>query len=402
MMSMRLKLINNICVPERKCSFKEILSRTFYVEEISVSFFDIIMGRIVQNSESLPSIVNSFLSLSESDLLIFAYDDSSPLSGEFMNIFFERKELLKKSIFVIYASKEYFTANMCLIEQKAAELINFCSEEEINSHLYMINADNDGDIHFLLDGIWNFETEKINVPRTEMNFKLMLKFYGKSVIDIQKDVPLPDIDFWADEEFVYLTKRCAAGDPSAMMALGNYYEKQGNDEFCRLASNYWYCTAFLYGNKEAKHWLAHWIGKNPGKKIPMPILPSKIYKTYKKMVHDNEHCYRGAMLKALGFGFFSEKRTYEMYHFFEPELVQFCSWCNTEGPDEDGFGMSEENDWWFLDELFNELPDVKMLHSYSFHERQCACTETFDKQYENAKIALEIKRLRSQQRKNNL
>ena len=127
------------------------------------------------------------------------------------------------------------------------------------------------------------------------------------------------------------------------------------------------------------------------------------------MVHDNEHCYRGAMLKALGFGFFSEKRTYEMYHFFEPNLVQFCSWCNTEDPDEDGYGMSEEYDWWFLDELFNELPDVKMLHSYSFHERQCACTETFDKQYENAKIALEIKRLsleiqrlRSRQRENNL
>lgn len=234
------------------------------------------------------------------------------------------------------------------------------------------------------------------VPRIEMNFNLMLKLQRKSVIDIQKDVTLPDMDFWADSEFVNLTKCCAIGDTSAMMALGNYYEKQGADEFCRLASNYWYCTAFLYGNKEAEHWLAHWIEKNPGKKIPVPILPNNIYKTYEIWCHDNEHCYHGAMLKALGFSFFDEKRDYEIFQFHEHGLVEICSWCNTEDPDEDGFGMSEEYDWWFFDELFNELPGVKMLRSYSFHERQYACTETFDKQYENAKIALEIKKQRSQ------
>lgn len=392
------KLINNICNPERKCGFKERLSITFGAKEIPISYFNIIMDRIMQNSESLPSIINSFLSLSESDLLIFAYDDSSPLSGEFMNIFFERKELLKKTIFVIYASKEYFVTNMSLIEQKVAELRKICPEEEFNSHLYLVNTDNEGDMHFLLDGIWNFGTEKINVPRTEMNFNLMLKFYGKSVIDIQKDVTLPDIDFWTDSEFVHLTKCCAIGDTYAMMALGDYYVKHENNEFCRLASNYWYCTAFLYGNKEAKHWLAHWIGK----KIPMPILPNKIYKTYEIWCHDNEHYYRGVMLKALGFSFFDKKRNYEIFRFHEHGLVEICSWCNDEDPDEDGYGMSEEYDWWFLDELFNELPDVKMLHSYSFHERQLAFTEKFDKQYENAKIALEIKRLRAQQMKNNL
>jgi len=145
-----------------------MLSGSFDIDEVSISKFN----EIMMSHKSLPPSANRFLVSLETDLYVFAYD-SSPLSGEFMNIFFKRKELLKKSIFVIYASKEYFTANMCLIEQKAAELKKFCSEEEINSHLYMINADNDGDIHFLLDGIWNFGTEKINVPRTEMNFNLI-------------------------------------------------------------------------------------------------------------------------------------------------------------------------------------------------------------------------------------
>ena len=154
---MRLKLINNICGSERKCRFKETLSGHFQVEEILPSKFNMIM----RTSGLLPSAINPFLALLEGDLLIFAYDDS-PLSGEFMNIFLEHKELVKKTIFVIYASKEYFTTNMSFIEQKAAELKKFCPDEEINSHLYLINADNDGDIHFLLDGIWNFGAEKIN------------------------------------------------------------------------------------------------------------------------------------------------------------------------------------------------------------------------------------------------
>ena len=165
---MRLKLINNICGSERKCRFKETLSGHFQVEEILPSKFDMIM----RTSGLLPSAINPFLALLESDLLLFAYDDSL-LSGEFMNIFFEHKELVKKTIFVIYASKEYFTANMNLIEQKAAELKKICPKEEINSHLYMIDADNDHDICMFLDGIRDFGTEKINVPRTEVNFNLM-------------------------------------------------------------------------------------------------------------------------------------------------------------------------------------------------------------------------------------
>lgn len=80
---MRLKLINAICDPERSSRFKQRLSDSLDVEEFSGSKFE----RFMMTQKFLPTSVNPFLALLESDLLIFAYD-SSPLSGEFMNIFF--------------------------------------------------------------------------------------------------------------------------------------------------------------------------------------------------------------------------------------------------------------------------------------------------------------------------
>ena len=121
-------------------------------------------------------------------------------------------------------------------------------------------------------------------------------------------------------------------------------------------------------------------------------------KNFDSCVHDEKSCYNGAMLRALGFGFFSEKRTYEMFHFYEPGLVQISSWCS----DEDPYGGKSEYDWWMLDEFFNELPGVKMIHAYTFHDRTYACTKTFDEQYESAKRAIENKKLQSKERNNKL
>lgn len=215
-----------------------------------------------------------------------------------------------------------------------------------------------------------------------------------TIIDDRRDVALPNLDFWADEKFVLLTKKCADGDAATMMELGNYYKNYEDDEFCRLASNYWYYNAFLYGNEEAKLWVDKWFSDKQGEKIPMPILPNKIYKTFEIECHGTEHYYRGAMLNALGFDFFNPERNYEIYRFHEPALVQVNSWCSTDDPDEDGFGSEELYDWWMLDEFFCELPDVKIIHSHSYHDRW-VFSKTFDKQYEEAKKALEKKRLLS-------
>lgn len=233
---------------------------------------------------------------------------------------------------------------------------------------------------------------KINAPGQNIKFDKMLALQGKSIIYVQKEVSLPDMDFWTDEKFVLLTKRCADCDTSAMMELGNYYKKYEDDEFCKLASNYWYYNAFLYGNEEAKLLIDKWFPENPYERVPMPILPNKIYKTSEIQCHGTKHYYRGAMLNALGFNFFSKKKDYEIYRFFEPGLVQVNSWCDTEDPDEDGFGAEENYDWWMLDEFFCELPGVKMIHSHSYHDRW-VFNKTFDKQYEEARKALEKKRL---------
>lgn len=235
---------------------------------------------------------------------------------------------------------------------------------------------------------------RITAPGQELSFHKIMSLQGKSIVDVQKEVALPNIDFWADEKFVLLTKRCADCDTSAMMELGNYYKRYEDDEFCKLASNYWYYNAFLYGNEEAKLWVDKWFSDKPGEKIPMPILPNKIYKTFEIQCHGTKHYYRGAMLNALGFGFFSPKRDYEIFRFFEPSLVQVNSWCGTEDPDEDGFGAENLDDWWMLDEFFCELPGVKMIHAHSYNDRR-VFSKTFDKQYEEAKKALENKSLLS-------
>lgn len=235
---------------------------------------------------------------------------------------------------------------------------------------------------------------KINAPGQDIKLDKMVALQGKSIADVQKEVALQNIDFWADEKFVLLTKRCADCDTSAMMELGNYYKKYEDDEFCKLASNYWYYNAFLYGNEGAKLWVDRWFSENPCERIPMPILPNKIYKTFEIQCHGTKHYYRGAMLNALGFGFFSPKRDYEIFRFFEPSLVQVNSWCGTEDPDEDGFGAENLDDWWMLDEFFCELPGVKMIHAHSYNDRW-VFSKTFDKQYEEAKKALENKSLLS-------
>lgn len=235
---------------------------------------------------------------------------------------------------------------------------------------------------------------KINVPGQDIKLDKMVALQGRSIVDARKEVALPDMDFWADERFALLTKRCADCDTSAMLELGSYYKKYEDDEFCRLASNYWYYNAFLYGNEEARLWVDRWFSEKPYERIPMPILPNKIYKTFEIECHDDGHRYRGAMLNALGFGFFSKKKNYEIYRFFEPSLVQVNSWCDTDDPDEDGFGASENYDWWMLDEFFCELPGVKVIHSCSHHDRW-AFRKTFDAQYEEAKKALAKKSLLS-------
>lgn len=230
---------------------------------------------------------------------------------------------------------------------------------------------------------------KITTPGQTIKFDEMLKLQGKSIAEIPSVIYLPRKDFWLDGEFVQLTKKCAVGDVSAMLELGNYYKKY-DDKFCQLASNYWYYTAFLYGSKEAKLWYDKWFSENPEKRIPMPMVPHKIGNL--NTLGHNSSGINGALARALGYEFFDDERTYDIYGTFDSGLIQIYSWCNTEGPDEDGFGMAEEYDWWILDEFFNMIPGVRMLHSYSFHERNYACTETFDEQYECAKKTIESRK----------
>lgn len=162
--NMRLKLINAICDPERSSKFKEMLSGSFDVEEVLNSKFN----QIMMTHKFLPPSANRFLASLETDLLVFAYD-SSPLSGKFMNMFWKHKDLVKKAIFVIYASNDYFMQNRGLMEQCAEKLQKNYPNEDINNRFYMINSDDECEFDAFIN--------KVDVNSIEMKKPLGQEYY---------------------------------------------------------------------------------------------------------------------------------------------------------------------------------------------------------------------------------
>ena len=99
----------------------------------------------------------------------------------------------------------------------------------------------------------------------------------------------------------------------------------------------------------------------------------------------------GLRLRALGFLFFDPRRSYRLSGPDCDGIVQVCSWCGGDGPDEDGYGREELYDWWYLDEHLTPLPGVEMLHAYSDHEA-CVLRERFEAQHAAAARAIRERR----------
>ena len=129
--------------------------------------------------------------------------------------------------------------------------------------------------------------------------------------------------------------------------------------------------------------MRQWVLEHPKQQIP-----SVIRSTLKGNAD-------GLTLRALGFLFFDPCRKYHLHGLDRTSIVQVCSWCDEEGPDEDGFGREELYDWWYLDEHLNQLPGVEMLHSYSYSETR-TLFDRFDAQHAAAARAVRERRQRKQ------
>ena len=186
---------------------------------------------------------------------------------------------------------------------------------------------------------------------------------------------MPRGDFWKRKAFMVHAARCARGDPGAMVEFAAYLESLGTHPFFTCAANFWRYRAGLYGDPGAVRWVEQWMSQHPRQRIPSAMRSSP------------QGSEDGLRLRALGFLFFDPRRSYRLSGPDCDGIVQVCSWCGGDGPDEDGYGREELYDWWYLDEHLNQLPGVEMLHAYSDREA-CVLRERFDAQHAAAARAV--------------
>jgi len=198
---------------------------------------------------------------------------------------------------------------------------------------------------------------KLITPGKTLDFEEAQRIRGLSVWSINRQLEIPKRDFWKEPVFASLARRCATGDTDAMMEFADYFETLGSDQFYSSAANFWRYRAFLYGNQQAIQWRKKWFLDKPETLIPVALNPH--------LSGGN-----GDKLRALGFEFFDPEREYHMDLKDENGIIEVSSWCGTEGPDEDGFGMEELYDWWFLDEFLNPIPNAKIIHDWSGSDRR--------------------------------
>ena len=180
-----------------------------------------------------------------------------------------------------------------------------------------------------------------------------LRLQGVDLLGVPDKLEVPQGDFWQQEGFVSCAVRCAQGEPGAMMGFAAYLESLGTHEFFSCAANFWRYRAGLYGDPDGARWVTQWMAAHPGQRIP-----SAMRSTFRGSTD-------GRRLRALGFLFFDPGRQYSLDGPDKDGIVQVCSWCSADGPDETGYGWEELYDWWYLDEHLSELPGVEMLHAYS-------------------------------------
>ena len=170
-----------------------------------------------------------------------------------------------------------------------------------------------------------------------------------------------------DTVFIRLSSLCAKGDSLAMAALSDYFKILSRNieasPFYYRASNYWRYSAYLKGNEKAVKWFKQFFDEHPGEH-----LESILYENNDHNANWYSFSIPGSMLNNLGYDFFEPNREYEVKRFENEDIVEVGTHESWEGPDEDGFGVEEYYDWWFLDENMQPIPGVNKVNA-SMRER---------------------------------
>ena len=207
-------------------------------------------------------------------------------------------------------------------------------------------------------------TIKVKVENAKDKLEEMVTYYRANGIPFLKrqKMELPKDTYWKNGDFCALAKRCSSGDIGAMNQMADFFSEKAKsddkDPFYRCAAHFWVTRAWLYGSKKAREYLVAWTQEHTNAQMTSPYLNEKLsgYAT-------------GEELNALGFLGFDEKRAYCLREIDAQGVVEVSAWESSDGPDEDGFGMEEHYDWWYLNECLVLSEGIDYFHSYSNHDK---------------------------------
>lgn len=180
----------------------------------------------------------------------------------------------------------------------------------------------------------------------------------------RRPMKAPGDRYWKDDAFLTLAQQCALGSVEAMEQMAEYFLNKArcdeSDAFYQGAAQFWRMRAWRYGSIAARKELLEWCEANPDARMTSPAIDENLYGTA-----------AGELLNALGFTFFQEEREYALAGLDAQGVVEASSWESDDGPDEDGFGMEEYYDWWYLNEYLALPKGVGYIHSYSHNDKRC-------------------------------
>lgn len=187
-------------------------------------------------------------------------------------------------------------------------------------------------------------------------------------------LPEANLPHIGEARFKRLTELCAEGRADPMEALAEWFEawsrKPGASDFYRRAANFWHFRAYARRQPQAVEWMEAWLTGHPNEH-----LPSLLYEDIELRRGLNAGSASGRMLNDLGFAFFDPERSYHLRTIAGTGVVEASAYESEDGPDEDGFGREDYYDWWYLDDNLQPIPGVRMMHSYSNHDKRNAAKE---------------------------
>lgn len=206
----------------------------------------------------------------------------------------------------------------------------------------------------------------------ETDFERELYIKGEYLEEEVKNLKVPETRFLSDIKFREYSSRCAYGDTSAMMEMGEYFENLGEDTFYNFAANFWRYRAYKFGDKRGKEWKDKWLAEHPRQKIPCKIEKARNF------------TFDGKILNSLGFTFFEPERRYCIEKADKNGIILVSSLESDDGPDEYGFGYEEYDDYWYLDVYLKQIEGTRKINSSSRSKDK----EIFEKEYKKACQAL--------------